>query len=130
MYDSRGRLLVLYALVTVAAGSGTQLCSAMTITIYSPHWIINRNGLPLIFAQEGVYPEAAGQSLEHERASISPLLFCYADAEAPKYATMRLGRMTDGVNPRWCNFFLLEKGTFYRRLRVTESIGPTASLNM
>lgn len=123
MYDANGRLLVLQAAVSVVAGSGGgQPCNAMTIALYAPYWVVNRSGLPLLFAQEGVYAEAAGQSAEHERArSISPLLYSHADAEAPQYATMRLGRMTDAVEPRWCNFFLLEKGTFYRRLRVTEN---------
>ncbi|KAI2809880.1 Vacuolar protein sorting-associated protein 13D [Blomia tropicalis] len=129
IYDTNGRLLVLHASISVISGS-QQPCNAMTITIYSPHWIINRSGLPLIFAQEGVYTESAGQSTEHERArSISPLLFSYAEVEAPKYCIMRLGRMTDGVEPRWCNFFLLEKGTFYRRLRVTECLSRSVSMN-
>ncbi|KAH9399207.1 Vacuolar protein sorting-associated protein 13D [Tyrophagus putrescentiae] len=143
MYDANGRLLVLQAAVTVVAGrggpsggalgalggalggGGSQPCNAMTITLYSPYWIVNRSGLPLIFAQEGVYVEAAGQGEEHERArALSPLLYSHAEAEAPKFAVMRLGRMTAAVEPRWCNYFLLEKGTFYRRLRVTECTGP------
>ena len=120
MYDTKGRLLVLNAQISVLSGS-QQPCNAMTIIIYSPYWIINRSGLPLIFSQEGVYSDSAGQTAEHERArSISPLLYSFSDVEAPKYCIMRLGRMTESIEPRWCNFFMLE-GTFYRRLRVTET---------
>lgn len=93
----------------------------MTITVYAPYWIVNRSGLPLIFSQEDCQVEAAGQSEEHERArSISPLLFSFADNEAPNCCIMRLGRMMPNTEPRWCNFFYLERGAFFRRLRVGE----------
>lgn len=124
LYDSEGRLLLLQAQVSIVTGS-QQPCSAMTIAVFSPYWIINRSGLPLVFIQQGCSVEAAGQSAEHERArSISPLLFSFADPEAPSCARMRLGRMTDNMDPRWCNFFYLEKGAFYRRLRVVEHHRP------
>lgn len=120
MYDSKGRLLMLHAQVTIVSGS-QQPCNAMTITVYAPYWIVNRSGLPLVFSQEDCSVEAAGQSEEHERArSISPLLFSFADNEAPRCCIMRLGRMASNMEPRWCNFFYLERGSFFRRLRVSE----------
>ncbi|KPM09106.1 DUF1162 domain containing protein [Sarcoptes scabiei] len=123
MYDAKNRLLVLNAHITVLSAC-LKPSNAMTITIFAPYWIINRSGLPLIFAQESgssSFEEAAGQYEEHERArSISPLLFSYSDPDSPQYCIMRLGKMFDRISPRWCNLFCLEKGTFYRRLRATE----------
>lgn len=123
MYDSNNRLLILNAHVTVQTGSQNP-SNAMTITIYAPYWIVNRSGLPLIFAQEpgvNAVQEASGQYEEHEKArSISPLLFNFAHPDCPQYCIMRLGKMLPQMTPRWCNLFCLEKGTFYRRLRVTE----------
>ena len=123
MYDARNRLLILNAHIAVQTGC-PKPSNAMTITIYAPYWIVNRSGLPLVFAQDGgtnQIAEAAGQYEEHERArSISPLLFSFADPDSSHYCIMRLGRMLPHMSPRWCNLFCLEKGTFYRRLRVTE----------
>ena len=43
---------------------------------------MNRTGLPLVFRQEGVSHEAAGQLEEHEKASTTtPLLFAYSEGE-------------------------------------------------
>ncbi|KAH9505958.1 Vacuolar protein sorting-associated protein 13D [Dermatophagoides farinae] len=127
MYDARNRLLILNAHIVVQNGC-PKPSNAMTITIYAPYWIVNRSGLPLVFAQDGggggatnLIEEAAGQYEEHERArSISPLLFSFANPDSSQYCIMRLGRMLPNMSPRWCNLFCLEKGTFYRRLRVTE----------
>ncbi|OTF77401.1 DUF1162 domain containing protein, partial [Euroglyphus maynei] len=123
MYDGKNRLLILNAHITVQMGC-PKPSNAMTITIYSPYWIVNRSGLPLVFAQDAgtnMIEEAAGQYEEHERArSISPLLFSFAHTDSSQYCIMRLGRMLPNMSPRWCNLFCLEIGTFYRRLRVTE----------
>ncbi len=52
------------------------------VSISSAFWLLNRTGLPLLFRQEGVSHEAAGQQVEHEKASTTtPLLFAYSEGE-------------------------------------------------
>ena len=54
----------------------------LQVSISCAFWLINRTGLPLVFKQEGVNTESAGQSEEHERASTTtPLLFSYSEGE-------------------------------------------------
>ena len=46
-----------------------KLGGAIQIVVYSPFWLINKSGLPLIFKEEGTssdVQEAAGQEEEHE----------------------------------------------------------------
>ncbi|XP_020712491.2 intermembrane lipid transfer protein Vps13D isoform X3 [Athalia rosae] len=113
--DSSGRILFLHATVVVEKGS------ALRINITAPYWIINKTGLPLVFRQEGVGIEAAGQYEEHERARmVAPLLFSFSDEEASRTLVVRVGT---GVHPhgapQWCQQFHLQLGVQVHRLRVS-----------
>ena len=56
----------------------------LQISIYAPYWMINSTGIPLIFKQEAVPHDMAGQFDEHEMArSLTPLLFSFSDTDAP-----------------------------------------------
>ena len=113
--DSAGRILFLQASVVVEKGS------AVRINITSPYWIINKTGLPLVFRQEGVGVEFAGQFEEHEKARMmAPLLFSFSDEEASRTLSVRVGT---GVHPngipQWSHHFHLQLGVQVHRLRVT-----------
>jgi len=46
--------------------------------------MINNTGIPLVFKQEAVPHDMAGQFDEHEMArSLTPLLFSFSDRDAP-----------------------------------------------
>ncbi|XP_043480928.1 vacuolar protein sorting-associated protein 13D isoform X1 [Leptopilina heterotoma] len=113
--DSVGRILFLQAAVIVERGS------AVRINITAPYWIINKTGLPLIFRQEGVGVEFAGQFEEHEKARmLTPLLFSFSDEEASRTMTVRVGtgKNPNGI-PQWSQHFHLQIGVQVHRLRVT-----------
>lgn len=78
--------------------------------VSAPYWLINRTGLPLIFKQEDVHAEAAGQPPELESArSVTPLLFSFVNNEAPQLCTMRVGsKLHDRFTPKWCHPFSLD----------------------
>lgn len=72
----------------------------LQLTISATHWIINKTGLPLVFRQNGVSHEAAGQFEEHEVARmVAPLLFSYADPDASNTVVARVGThvIPDGI---------------------------------
>lgn len=86
--------------------------SAVQINITAPYWIINKTGLPLVFRQEGVGIEAAGQFEEHEKARmIAPLLFSFSDEEAGRTVSVRVGTEVHphGI-PQWSQHFYLQPG--------------------
>lgn len=117
--DSAGRILFLHAAVIVEKGSGVR------INITSPYWIINKTGLPLVFRQEGVGSEAAGQFEEHEKARmVAPLLFSFSDEEASRTLAVRVGM---GIHPngvsQWSQHFHLQPGVQVHRLRVSLRTG-------
>ncbi|XP_078616141.1 intermembrane lipid transfer protein VPS13D-like isoform X3 [Branchiostoma floridae x Branchiostoma japonicum] len=119
LHDTRNRPLHLY--VRLKANPG----GTLRILISAPYWLINKTGLPLIFKQEGMRGEAAGQFDEHELArSLAPLLFSYTDKENPDMCTMRLGTAvhTDGMSS-WCQRLSLEGGTGVRQLYVVRHGG-------
>ena len=104
--DSAGRILFLNAAVVVEKGFGVR------INITAPYWIINKTGLPLVFRQEGVGLEAAGQFEEHEKARmVAPLLFSFSDEEASRTLAVRVGT---GLHPngvaQWSQPFHLHLG--------------------
>jgi vacuolar protein sorting-associated protein 13D len=95
--------------------------SAIIINIYAPFWFVNRTGLPLIVKQDGTSYESAGQQPEHEIArSISPLLFSFSEPDCSHSCSLRLGK-SRGAHPRWCTNFYLEKGMWFRRLKVGQN---------
>ncbi|XP_053983789.1 intermembrane lipid transfer protein Vps13D isoform X2 [Hylaeus volcanicus] len=113
--DSSGRILFLHAAVNIEKGSATQ------INITAPYWIINKTGLPLVFRQEGVGVEAAGQFEEHEKARmVAPLLFSFSDEEASRTLSVRVGTAVhpQGV-PQWSQHFYLQPGIQVHRLRIS-----------
>ncbi|XP_029047151.1 vacuolar protein sorting-associated protein 13D isoform X1 [Osmia bicornis bicornis] len=113
--DSPGRILYLHAAVNIEKGSGTQ------INITAPYWIINKTGLPLVFRQEGVGAEAAGQFEEHEKARmVEPLLFSFSDEEASRTLSVRVGTAVhpQGI-PQWSQHFHLQPGIQVHRLRIS-----------
>ncbi|KAI8500255.1 Vacuolar protein sorting-associated protein 13D [Branchiostoma belcheri] len=119
LYDTKNRPLHLYVKLKASPG-GT-----LGILISAPYWLINKTGLPLIFKQEGLRGEAAGQFDEHELArSLAPLLFSYTNKENPDMCTMRLGTAVhpDGMSS-WCQRLSLEGGTGVRQLYVVRHGG-------
>ena len=67
------------------------------MVVWAPYWIVNKTGLPLVFRQEGVPEETAGQFAEHEVARmVAPLLFSFSDHEASPTVVARVG---SGVHP-------------------------------
>ncbi|KAL0131079.1 hypothetical protein PUN28_002577 [Cardiocondyla obscurior] len=115
LLDSASRILYMQATVTVEKGA------AMQINITAPYWIINKTGLPLVFRQEGVGIEAAGQFEEHERARmVAPLLFSFSDEEASRTLSVRIGTEVHphGV-PQWSQHFHLQPGIHVHRLRIS-----------
>ncbi|XP_076236647.1 vacuolar protein sorting 13D [Calliopsis andreniformis] len=113
--DSAERILFLHAVVNIEKGSAIQ------INITAPYWIINKTGLPLVFRQEGVGTEAAGQFEEHEKARmVAPLLFSFSDEEASRTLSLRVGTAVhpQGI-PQWSQHFHLQPGIQVRRLRVS-----------
>ncbi|CAK9827070.1 Intermembrane lipid transfer protein Vps13D [Anthophora retusa] len=113
--DYSGRILYLHAAVNIEKGSAIQ------INITAPYWIINKTGLPLVFRQEGVGMEAAGQFEEHEKARmIEPLLFSFSDEEASRTLSMRIGTSVhpQGI-PQWSQHFHLQPGIQVHRLRIS-----------
>ncbi|KYN30792.1 Vacuolar protein sorting-associated protein 13D [Trachymyrmex septentrionalis] len=115
LLDSSSRMLYLQATVAVEKGA------AMQINITAPYWIINKTGLPLVFRQEGVGIEAAGQFEEHERARmVAPLLFSFSDEEASRTLSVRIGTEvhSHGV-PQWSQHFHLQPGIHVHRLRIS-----------
>ena len=73
-------MLHTYLLVDIYTHTHTH--TPLQVSISCPYWLVNRTGLPLVFRQEGVREEAAGQSEEHEKASTSsPLLYSYQDGD-------------------------------------------------
>lgn len=66
---------------------------AFQVSVFSPYWLVNKTGLPLVFRREGESTEAAGQFEEHESArSLTPLLFSYIDEESMYRCQMRIGK--------------------------------------
>lgn len=114
--DELGRRLNLRAGITIAGAS-----AGIRIAVTAPYWIVNRAGLPLVFRQDGVTSNAAGQFPEHEVARmVTPLLFSWADDEAGPSVVCRAG--TEAVrfgHPHWCQSFHLRRGVQVRRLKVT-----------
>jgi len=88
-------------------------------------------GLPVVVKQEGCGHLAAGQYESHEQArSLQPLLFSYANRDAPYLCTMRLGKKAqledisaDGKfkfhgNPIFCERFSTDGGSCTRNLKL------------
>ncbi|GBP32066.1 Vacuolar protein sorting-associated protein 13D [Eumeta japonica] len=112
LLDVRGRRLYLNARTHMHASDGVK------VSISAPYWLVNRTGLPLVFRQEGVASEAAGQFEEHEVARmVAPLLFSFAEAEGGPTVCARLGHGIPG-NAEWCSSFGLGPGTAVKRLGV------------
>lgn len=109
--DVNGRVLLLRAFIQVLRGTGMQ------ISISAPFWLINRTGLPLVFKQEGVSSDFAGQFSENEQARlVSPLMFSFSDPDCSMALTTRLGKRF-GSNLPWCQPFNLHKDTLHRQLK-------------
>uniref|UniRef100_A0A0P6FFD1 Vacuolar protein sorting-associated protein 13D n=1 Tax=Daphnia magna TaxID=35525 RepID=A0A0P6FFD1_9CRUS len=119
LYDSANRLLLLQVKISSKAPGSVKL------SISAPYWLVNKAGIPLIFRQEGVQQEAAGQFDEHEMArSLSPMLFSFTDREASHSLTARIGTgLHLGCKPHWCQHFPLQKGVRVRSFLVSPRDG-------
>ncbi|XP_013405463.1 vacuolar protein sorting-associated protein 13D-like isoform X2 [Lingula anatina] len=115
LYDTYSRLLEL--MVRIHARKG----GALKLHILAPYWLVNKSGLPLLFRQDSAKTEAAGQFEEHELArSHAPLLFSFADKDAPFLCIMRLGKhVHENSLSQWCHRFSLSRGVGMRQLHVT-----------
>uniref|UniRef100_A0A336MDN8 CSON015545 protein n=1 Tax=Culicoides sonorensis TaxID=179676 RepID=A0A336MDN8_CULSO len=113
--DVNGRILVLNTNIIVAKGQGVQ------IYISAPFWLVNKTALPLIFRQEGVQQESAGQYAENEQARmVSPFIFSYSDPDAHQALVVRLGKRYGLTNP-WSQPFTLNKDILHRHLKASFS---------
>ncbi|XP_068234590.1 intermembrane lipid transfer protein VPS13D-like [Palaemon carinicauda] len=115
LQDSRKRILYVHLRVRPQYGG------SLKVIVYAGYWLINKTGLPLIFKQEGVTADAAGQDKEHEVARCAaPLLFSFTDREA---SPMLVARVGNNLHPesraQFCHKLPLTQGTWVRRLRVT-----------
>ncbi|XP_055636021.1 intermembrane lipid transfer protein Vps13D isoform X3 [Toxorhynchites rutilus septentrionalis] len=110
LFDTKIRMLKLKAFIIVVKGRGIQ------ISISVPFWLVNRTGLPLVFRQDDLDCECAGQFSENEEARmISPFMFAFLDPSSSGSVTMRLGKRF-GQALSWCQPFKLEQGTKHRQL--------------
>ncbi|XP_058059682.1 intermembrane lipid transfer protein Vps13D [Anopheles bellator] len=110
LFDVCSRMLRLSATIVVVRGRGVQ------ISIGAPYWLVNRTGLPLVFRQDDLDAECAGQFSENEQARmITPFMFAFSDPGCSGAVTMRLGRRF-GNQLQWCQPFKLEQGTQHRQL--------------
>lgn len=113
--DVKQRILNLRASISLIKGCGMQ------ISVSAPYWLVNRTGLPLVFRQEGVSHESAGQFQENEQGRlVSPLMYSISDPEASPALTVRLGKRF-GQNPPWCQPFNLHKDILNRQLKSGSS---------
>ncbi|KAK8735874.1 hypothetical protein OTU49_017439, partial [Cherax quadricarinatus] len=98
-----------------------QYGGALKVIVYAGYWLINKTGLPLIFKQEGVSSDAAGQDKEHEVARCAaPLLFSFTDRDASPMLISRVGsQLHPDSRPQFCHKLPLTQGTWVRRLRVS-----------
>ncbi|XP_039294739.1 vacuolar protein sorting-associated protein 13D isoform X2 [Nilaparvata lugens] len=115
LQDLSKRRLSLLAAVTYSITHG------LRVTVSAPFWLVNKTALPLVFRQEGVVEETAGQYEEHELARmVAPLMFSFADQEASPTVVARIGtRVHKDAVSQWCNNFQLHPGVQVRRLRVS-----------
>ncbi|XP_039449054.1 intermembrane lipid transfer protein Vps13D isoform X2 [Culex pipiens pallens] len=110
LFDTKARMLKLKAFILIVKGRGIQ------ISISAPFWMVNRTGLPLVFRQDDLDGESAGQFSENEQARmVSPFMFAFSDPSSSGCVTMRLGRRF-GHGTNWCQPFKLEQGIKHRQL--------------
>jgi len=85
--------------------------------------MINNTGIPLVFKQEAVPHDMAGQFDEHEMArSLTPLLFSFSDRDAPTRCQMRIGRgyQPGSGKPVWSNSFSLDSPREFKRVHARQ----------
>lgn len=91
------------------------------MSVSAPYWIVNKTGVPLVFRQEGIATETAGQFEEHEIARmVAPLLFSLTDPELNPTVVARVGNAVIPTgSPQWCHKFNLQPGIQTRKLRIS-----------
>ncbi|XP_022802556.1 vacuolar protein sorting-associated protein 13D-like isoform X2 [Stylophora pistillata] len=117
LQDTKRRSLILNVKVSIKPDG------SLRVSIYAPYWMINRTGIPLVFKQEGVPHDMAGQFDEHEMArSLTPLLFSFSDREAATRCQMRIGRsyQPGSGKPLWSNPFSLDNSREYTRVHARQ----------
>ncbi|QQP35708.1 Uncharacterized protein FKW44_024000, partial [Caligus rogercresseyi] len=128
--DNNNRPLYLTAQIICKLGG------IIRIVIFATYWLVNKTGLPLIFREEKSVSSAhlseetsesqkdeiaAGQEDEHEIARMAePLAFSFTD-ENKETLSMRIGNeLHPQGTSQWCkSFYIQQKGSFVRRLRVS-----------
>lgn len=115
VHDHSNRRLYLQAAISAQPGSG------LRVLVSASFWLVNKTALPLVFRQEGVATETAGQFEEHEVARmVAPLLFSFSDQDASPTVVTRVGnRVHPEGMPQWCQHFHLVPGVQVRKLRVS-----------
>ncbi|KAK3583966.1 hypothetical protein CHS0354_033760 [Potamilus streckersoni] len=116
LYDLKNRLLELTVHILARPDGPVRLM------ISAPYWLINKSGLPLIFKQDFLNEESAGQFDEHELArSVTPLLFSFSSKDSVYKCCMRIGNSVHGVTAKsqFSKGFSLDSGVGMCQLHVT-----------
>ncbi|PAV60084.1 hypothetical protein WR25_19570 isoform B [Diploscapter pachys] len=128
MTDSEQRPLDVYANIQ------SHTAGTIGISIWTPFWIINKSGIPLVIRQEAVLFDAAGQMEEHEKArDRHPLMFSFADDGCPKQCVLRVGGefvQEGGYMPCYSSRFALAPGVQALKLKIEHKTLPTKYYNI
>ncbi|GMR36378.1 hypothetical protein PMAYCL1PPCAC_06573 [Pristionchus mayeri] len=144
MRDEMGRTCSLFITARLEMGG------SISISLWSPFWILNKTGLPLIIKQDASESEWAGQGEEHERANDKhPLLFDLKDDRFPpkrvpspplpsrcpplRRCTIRLGREAvreEGYAAVFCRGINLSPGVQSIQLLMRHDNLPTRYYNI
>ncbi|GMS84156.1 hypothetical protein PENTCL1PPCAC_6331 [Pristionchus entomophagus] len=128
MIDERGRTSSFF--ITARREMG----GSISISLWSPFWVLNKTGIPLIIKQEASESEWAGQGEEHEKANDKhALLFDLADDRFPPKCSIRLGGEAvreEGYRPVFCKGINLSPGVQSIQLLMRHDSLPTRYYNI
>ncbi|KAF8360520.1 hypothetical protein PRIPAC_87443 [Pristionchus pacificus] len=111
-----------------------EMGGSISISLWSPFWVLNKTGIPLIIKQDASECEWAGQGEEHEKANDKhPLLFDLADDRFPPKCSIRLGAEAvreEGYRPVFCKGITLSPGVQSIQLLMRHESLPTRYYNI
>ncbi|GMT14509.1 hypothetical protein PFISCL1PPCAC_5806 [Pristionchus fissidentatus] len=128
MKDESGRALCFFFTARRRLGG------SISLSLWSPFWVLNKTGIPLIIKQEATEWEWAGQGEEHEKANDKhPLLFDLADDRFPPKCCIRLGEdaaREEGYRPIFSKGINLSPGVQSIQLLMKHDTLPTRYYNI